>query len=231
MRMLEHPGQGGFRQFLVGLLIAVPLCFLLWWWLQAPLVHGLNRLAGGLMELVMPGAIVEAEVRGGMLVIKTSLRLIDKPDEFLVRPFVTTGRLSIVFPIFLALTLATPVAYGQRVLRALLGSTLLLLPLLLILTLLLVQFLIAFAVNNQAMVTLPALGFYVMQTPYPAWVMHLLGVVRQLSVLVLPVLSPILIWGLLNRDYVLSMVGAGYHRNDRSVSCAEEASTKPGGAV
>ena len=178
----------------------------LWWFvIRDPLIdvlsYGVNVLATGLMA----EHIIDVATQGDVWLVTTSLSTIDNPMSLVGIPIPAT-RFTVSLPLFWGLALATPTAAR---LRQLLLGTLMLLPVVLLMILLLIQFKLGLTINHQpALTEMPSVN-YVLALPYPDLLYHLMGVGRQLAVLILPTLAPLFVWGLLNKRFIRGVVLEG----------------------
>ncbi|MDD3517734.1 MAG: hypothetical protein PHQ14_05255 [Chromatiales bacterium] len=201
-------GTSPLTRFVLRLLVGVPLCVLAWWFLARDGLLALVAGGGGwFAERLMAEHVVLADHIDGILRIRTSLSPLHDPLNLAVIE-VDPARFTLAFPVFWALILATPDA-RQRLLRLVFGTFLLVLPLAILMALLFVQFNLALIINNQPMLTERPPGFYVLALPYPGWAYHLMGVGRQLGLLIMPVVVPVIAWGVLNHRFVQHMIGSG----------------------
>jgi hypothetical protein len=190
----------------------MPLCMSLWWfWLRDYLVLILQQGAGFIVETFMAekvlGLISQLDAKGENIVwlLKTSLSPINDPRQLLAIP-ISTNRFTVSYPLLWGLILATP---GNAKIRQLISGTLILLPVTLIIALLLIQFKLALHINHQPILTEVPSGEYMLTLPYPQYLYYLMVVGRQLAMLVLPTLAPLLVWGLFNRTFILNLIFEG----------------------
>jgi hypothetical protein len=148
---------------------------------------------------------------------------INDPRQLLAVP-ISTNRFTISFPLLWGLILATP---GNAKFRQLIIGTLLLLPICLLIALLLIQFKLALYINHQPILTEVPQGEYMLVLPYPAHWYYLMAVGRQLAVLVLPTLSPLLVWGLFNLVFMRNLIFEGIlARADNKLAISESPAAK-----
>jgi hypothetical protein len=187
-------------------LLFVPLSLVVWWFLaRGVLIRGLEPLTEILLRALWPQWGLNIVSAGNGWVVETTLPVLGRPVQSPPLPLTPT-RFTAPFALFWALVLATP---GARRLRQLLwGTFAALLPLSLLMMVLYFQFNLALAINHQSILTVEPPGYYVLALPYPEWQYHLIGVGRQLALLVLPTLGPLLIWGAFNRDFLRTFVSA-----------------------
>lgn len=203
---MRLPSANPLPRFLLSLLLTAPLCMALWWFaVSEPLVALLAWAADGVASVLLADYVVMIEAQDVGWLLTTSLSPLNQPAA-LVTIAIPAARFTVCLPLFWALTLATPT--GARSRQMLLGS-LLLLPLTLVMGLLFCQFQVGLYVNHQPVLGEKLTIDYVFALPYSAPAYHLLGVGRQLALLVLPTLGPLLVWGLFNKAFIRGVVLAG----------------------
>jgi hypothetical protein len=194
-------------RFLLGLVSLTPLCLGFWWFVGKDyLVVILEKGVSWITQWLMAGNIVGLTSQENIWLLQTSLSTLDMPLNLLVFPVFPT-RVTVCFPLFWGLALATP---GAARLRQILIGTLALLPMALVMLLALIQFKIALHINHQPLLTEAPQGAYVFALPYPDFLYQLMGVGRQMALLVLPTLCPLLVWGLLNRRFIRGVILEGF---------------------
>ena len=116
------------------------------------------------------------------------------------------NRAVVILPLFWGLTLATP---GRALLRRLLFGTLILLPIAFVMMLLYAQFQIAlYRTHLPTLTELPPTD-YALALPDPLLLYYLWGLGRQMAVLVLPIVAPLLVWLLLHRSFLYRIIAGG----------------------
>lgn len=205
------PRSAELRRFGLGLLVAMPAAMAVWWFFAAPyLIQGLKPLVELLMRLLWPQWGLAIEVQNTAWLVHTTLPILEQPLQsavFLLPP----KRFTVAFALFWGLALATPgTAPVTRRLRQLLwGSLAGMLPLVVLMALLYFHFELAVLINHQPSLTVQPPSYHVLALPYPAWQFHLIGVGRQLALLVLPTLGPVLVWAVLNQRFLRAVVLGG----------------------
>lgn len=190
-------------RFAAGVALAMPAGLAFWWFLGLDYCVFVLRHGTALAtEWFMARYIVGLEVKDNAWVLGTSLSPIDNP-LILVGILISPNRFTISFPLFWGLVLATP---GAAKIKQLVAGTLLLVPLALLMLLLWIQFQLGLYINHQAALTQVPPSYYVLAWPYPDYLYHLMGLGRQLSLLVLPTLTPLLLWGWFNRRFIRFLV-------------------------
>ena len=193
-------------RFLVCVVALTPLCLGFWWFFAKDyLVLALERGVSWAAQWLMASNIVSLISQKNVWFLQTSLSTLDRPLDLLVVPIFPT-RVTVCFPLFWGLALATP---GAARLRQILTGTLALLPMALIMLLALIQFKIALLINHQPLLTEVPQKAYVFALPYPDSLYQLMGVGRQMALLVLPTFCPLLVWGLLNRRFIRGVILEG----------------------
>ncbi|MFO1350865.1 MAG: exosortase H-associated membrane protein [Gammaproteobacteria bacterium] len=191
------------RAFGMGLAIAMPCCLAFWWFIaRNHLLLLMEYVIHPLSALLFANHVIGLDSQASLWTLKTSLSPIDNPLNLVAIP-VSTTRFTICFPLLWGLILAMP---ERRKIHQLITGTLLLFPLALLIVLLLIQFKIALYINHQPIVTETPRGPYLLALPYPDFVYYLTAVGRQLAMLVLPTLAPLLIWGVLNFTFMRTLL-------------------------
>jgi hypothetical protein len=199
------PRDPVWRWFL-GTLISVPACLAVWWfYLRDPLLSGLTWAVGAAAPLLWPDTVLDLKMQGGKAwLISLVPTLTDPPRLFTPLP-VSLNRAVAVFPLFWGFTLATP---GRGLARRLLLGTVVLLPVAFIMVLLTTQFHFSlFRTHVPALSLMPPSHFGLVLPDSPT-AFYLWGVGRQLSVLVLPIVAPLLVWLGLHGDFIRNILFA-----------------------
>ena len=202
-------------RFLLGLLIIMPFTMAVWWVvLRDHLVIFLQQGGYLFTQVFMPEKVlgisteVDAKTGAAVWVLKTTLSPLSDPRQLLAIP-ISTSRFTVSFPLFWGLVLATPGQSGAAKARQLGLGTLALIPLTLLIAVLILQFKLALHVNHQPIVTENPIGDYLLVLPYGDTAYYLMAVGRQLAMLVLPTLIPLMTWGLFNRGFIRSVIVEG----------------------
>lgn len=184
----------------------------LWWfWLRDYLILLLQYGATFVIENMMADKIIalvsQLDAKGENIVwgLNTSLSPISDPRNLITIP-ISTNRFTVCFPLFWGLVLSTP---GNAKFKQLIAGTLILLPIALLISLLLIQFKLALYINHQAILTEVPPGEYVLALPFPDYQYYLMAVGRQLAMLVLPTLAPLLVWGAINQTFMRNLIFEG----------------------
>ncbi len=189
------------RFLLRTLLWLVPM-FVLWYVLAPLLLMPVAGWAHLVLSHLFPHAIAAVEQQGTAVDIVTRF-VMAAPADSSASPSIrgqlvfTINALKYAYglPMLLALTLAAPTAWGEKLYRAVMGS-LLLLPI------------PVWGVVCEALKTLvfdmePAVALQMDTTPLTR---ELLALAYQLGYLILPAVTPILIWAALHRDFLGELV-------------------------
>jgi hypothetical protein len=200
------PKPPALRRFVLGLLISLPLALAVWWFLARGLmIWGLEPITELLLRALWPQWGLNLVRAGTGWVVETTVPILGRPLQSATVTLAPT-RFTAAFALFWALVLATPGA--QRLRQLLWGTFAAMLPLVLLMIVLYFQFKLALIINHQPTLTANPPAYYALALPYPEWQYHLIGVGRQLALLVLPTLGPLVIWGVFNRQFLGTFVGA-----------------------
>lgn len=195
-------------RLLLGAALSLPLCLGLWWWaLREPLAQGFGVLLDHVSAWLWPDTIIGLRMQGSMGLLITLLSpLTDPPGLFMTLPM-PLHRASVILPLFWGLTLATP---GPGLLRRLVIGSAILLPVAFVMILLYAQFELALCRTHLPLMTEKPPAVYALALPdSPVWY-HLSGLGRQLAVLVLPVVAPLLTWLLLHWLFLRTVILGGW---------------------
>lgn len=203
-------------RLLLSAALSLPLCLALWWWfLREPLVQGLAYTLGFISPWLWPETVLGIGLAGEMGALVTLLPPLSDPTRFMTLPL-PLGRSTVILPLFWGLVLATP---GRALLRRLLFGTVVLLPVALIMILLYAQFQLALYRTHLPLLTEIPPADYALALPDHPLLYQLQGLGRQLAVLVLPVVAPLLIWLLLHRSFLRTIILGGWlQRSAQTVS-------------
>lgn len=200
------------KVFLAVLLI-MPLTLGVWWFLLRDylvllLQQGVVIASHWLWPDYVLAIDTDTDARSGAIVwiVKTSLSPISDPRQLLAIP-ISTSRFTVSFPLLWGLILATP-THGNKERQLFLGS-LVLVPITLTIALLIIQFKLALNINHEPILTEFPIGDYLLVLPYSSWLYYLMAVGRQVSMLVLPTLAPLMVWGLFNRMFIRGIIFEG----------------------
>lgn len=191
-----------FRGWLIRLVIWLPPLFAAWWWLGLAegVLHGLSILAAMSLPMLfhqIVSEIVRQENQSWMVLTKLVIEHSD-PSSLVVMVISKEKLLHMIFgfPFLWGLLLATQ---GKRV-RRIIWGTLLLIAISLIGIATDLWASLAVIINHQVSfidegVVPPP--FQVSVPPYPEWLLHLSSFARYLSILIVPMIAPVLIWVIL----------------------------------
>ena len=179
------------RNFALKLLLILPPVMALWWlgllpWLEKALEHSVRL---GILWL-MPEHLFGLVSRGEAWELRTSLTPLGNAPGLAVFQIDPT-RFTVSFPLFWTLALATPGKYRIRLLIA--GTVGVLIAVTLNL-MLYIQFKLGITINHLGMFGETPDPNHVLAAPYPDALFYMMGVGRQLSLLVLPTVIPVVVW-------------------------------------
>lgn len=216
---------------LLGAALSLPLCLVLWWWwVREPLIIGLAHAVNLVSPWLWPETVLNVGLRGDLGLIITLLPpLTDSAEMFMALPL-SFNRAVVILPLFWGLTLATP---ARALLHRLLLGAILLLPVVFVMVLLYVQFQIALYRTHLPALTETPPALYALALPDSPATYYLWGLGRQLAVLVLPVIAPLLAWLLLHRAFLRTVILGGWlQRGTRShATCSPSPSVPPDSKV
>jgi len=206
MHRLREP----LARWLLGAALGLPLCLGVWWWLlREPLLVLLAQVVGAVSPWLWPDAVLGLGRQGETGVLISLLPpLTDPPRLFMALPL-SFNRASVILPLFWGLTLATP---GRALPRRLLRGTMVLLPVMIAMVLLDAQFQLALYRTHLPAFTETPPADYALALPDPPTLYYLWGLGRQLAVLVLPVVAPLLVWLALHRAFLSAVIPGGWPR-------------------
>lgn len=201
-------------RLLLGAVLCLPLALGLWWWIvRKPLIEFIVFVLGLVGPWVWPETVLGLGLDGDRgLIVSLLPPLTDSTRMFMALPLYF-DRAAVILPLFWGLTLATP---GRMLPRRLLLGTLTLLPVAFVMVLLYAQFQIAlYRTHLPALMETPPADFALALPDSPASY-YLWGLGRQMAVLVLPVVAPLLAWLLLHRSFLrMVMLGGWLQRRAR----------------
>lgn len=197
-------------RLLLGIAICLPVCLGLWWWaIRKPLAAWLGHGVGLTSQWLWPESVLGVGLDGDKgLIVSLLPPLTDSARMFMALPL-PFNRATVILPLFWGLTLATP---GRALLRRLLLGTLVLLPVVYVMVLLYVQFQLALYRTHLPLLTETPPADYALALPDSPALYHLWGLGRQLAVLVLPVVAPLLAWLSLHRPFLRTVILGGLLR-------------------
>ena len=197
MMLPHHP----VHRFLIKVLLWLPICFLLWYWLAEFWIFPIRLAMDSLFSAFLPAVIDSIEGHGPLLEVVTRLKTSQMPGmaaqgilTFEVSPLVYAYSL----PLYAALTLAAPaVSKGRKALYLLIGL-LVLLP---------------FIAWGSGFDTLKQLAFALgaETAPYVDFTgirRELIGWGYQFGTLILPGVAPLALWIALHRGFLEELAPA-----------------------
>lgn len=217
-----HRPRDPLLRFLLGAVLCLPLSLAAWWWFaREPLAQGLGYAVSLASRWLWPEAVLGIGVEGDRgLIISLIQPLLDSPQLFmaLLLPF---NRATVILALFWGLTLATP---GRGLFRRLLIGTCSLLPIIFAGLLLYVQFQLALYRTHLPILTEIPPSDFALALPDSPILYYLWGLGRQLAVLVLPVLAPLLAWLALHRSFLQKIIPDGFLRRGIAAAPRQSAS-------
>ncbi|KAA6187802.1 hypothetical protein F2Q65_00735 [Thiohalocapsa marina] len=205
------PPSAELRRFGLGLLLAMPVAMALWWFLLAPyLMLAMEPLVEWTLRLLWPQWGLGLEAKETLWQVNTTLPILEQPLRSAVFGL-PWKRFSVAFALFWGLALATPGARPvlRRVRQLLLGSLAGIAPLVILMAVLYFHFELAVLINHRPYLTVQPPPYHVLALPYADWQFHLIGVGRQLALLILPTLGPVAVWAALNQPFLRAVVLSG----------------------
>jgi hypothetical protein len=192
-----HQPRNTFRRWLFQLVLwLVPLCTI-WWWLGGAdwFLRVLSLLADAVLPQWVFADVQQILWQGNQTWrVRTHLGIVNSPESLII--FLSKERLTHIvlgFPLLWSLLLATA---GPKRLRLVLG-TLLLAGLSLLGVAAHIWAFMAVVLNHRASVIDEGLippRFTLLAAPYPDWQFHLSSFAYYLAAIVVPLISPVLIW-------------------------------------
>jgi hypothetical protein len=190
--------RGQLRDFLLACLLWLPTAFLAWYWLAPAIQVGAWVVADLARGLLLPQLVSAIEVDGRLFEVVTRIPASSATPNAVLAFAVDPLIYSCGMPLFAGLCLASPGSFAVTLGRLAAG----------ILALVPVQ---AFGV---LMTILKMLAFDLVTDAGRAWAIgagsrEAIALAYQLSSLVLPGVAALVLWALLNRDFVLQMTRRG----------------------
>ena len=200
--------------WLLSVAVGVAVCQILWWWLlREPASTGLAEAVGLIAPFLWPDSVLEIRIQDHQAwIIGLTPTLTDPPRLFTVLPL-RLNRALAIFPLFWGLTLATP---GRGLARRFLLGTALLLPVALGMALLLVEFELALHRTHLPIFSCVPPSDFLLALPDSPAVYYLWGFGRQLAVLVLPMMAPLLVWLGLHETFWRTLLPTGAPTSHRT---------------
>ncbi len=186
------------RQFVLAAILWLPMAFFLWFLLASPVVWPVARLADLLVPQLLPHAIASVELQGSLLEVETRLLTEAGPGGqqglliLDVRPLIYAWCL----PLFFGLVMATPLDARRRLLQLCIGMPVLWL----IVTwgaIFDIFKLLAFDAGPLGAAAISSAGFSV----------DFVALGYQFGYLILPAVTPVALWVLMNRQFLEDLVG------------------------
>jgi hypothetical protein len=192
------------KAFLGKILLWLPLSFTAWYLLASLLLWPVTLLVGAIFSLFYPGAIETVAQHGTLLDVNTRFSSDLAPDAqlssgreggllyFTLNPL----KFGYCLPLLLALQLATPGRFGRKFGLFAIGAAILV-P---------VQ---SWGIYFETLVTLVfRLGPVIAQSMgTTALSREGIALSYQLGVLILPSVTPLLVWATLNQDFIVNLAG------------------------
>ncbi len=186
------------RQFILAAVLWLPMAFFLWFLFDGPVIWPVARLADLLLPQILPNAISAVVQTGQLLEVETRLLTEAGPGGqrgllvLDVRPLIYAWCL----PLFVGLAMATPLPGGRRWLQFLIGV-----PVLWLVITWGVVFdvfkLLAFDAGPLGASAIVAAGLSV----------DVVALGYQFGYLILPAVTPVSLWVLMNRRFLETLVG------------------------
>jgi hypothetical protein len=213
----------------LGAALGLTLSLGLWWWfVRKPLINLLVHALGLVGPWLWPETVLGIGLEGDKgLIVSLLPPLTDSARMFMALPL-SFNRAAVILPLFWGLTLATP---GRALVRRLLLGTLLLLPVAFVMVLLYAQFQLALYRTHLPALTETPPADYALALPDSPLAYYFWGLGRQMAVLVLPVVAPLLAWLGLHRPFLRTVILGGLlrrgARSDATPPAAPPASLEP----
>lgn len=201
------------RPFLLRAALLLPLAFVFWHWARLPVLGAFQGLADALWPSLFPHGLAWVEATGDAgWVVHTGWPVSPAAGQRLlvVLELRTLARLVAGFPLLLALGLATP---GFKWRQLALGVALLAAISWVALT--------CYAWHVLAVASGTRVSFVddslrplhaIALAPYPAWQYYLSGYLMYLAVLIIPFVTPLVLWAWLFRRFVRRLVVGAQRR-------------------
>ena len=191
--------QRPIQSFMLGVLVLLPMTFVIWYWTAVVHLAPLTWLTEQLLQLTFPQSVLWLKLDGSTLVLASNFgmdasgTIVSPPvsDDlmgFHLNPLIYTFSLPLLF----ALILATPASHKWQ---QLLWASFIWLPM---------------AVFSMFFSVLKVLCFDVgaafqQQQALSAWSLDVIALAYQTGTLILPMIAPLVIWMALNRGFLLSL--------------------------
>lgn len=187
------------KELLLGALLWLPMCFFLWFWLASPLVLPVTWLSGLALHVALGDLIADVTQFGYVIEVTTRIRPAIAAADGEGVPVVALDVNPMIYgyglPLFTGLTLATPMAVRRRLVQILIGYA----------ALVPVQ---AWGVFWQVMRTVGLdLGEPGTEAVRQAgFNLELIALCYQFGYLILPSVTPVVIWVLGNRAFLERLI-------------------------
>jgi hypothetical protein len=194
-------------RWLLGAILSLPIALAVWWQgIREPLIKGLAQAVDRVTPWLWSDTVLGIALSGERILLISLLPPLNDSAPLFVALPLSFNRAVVILPLFWGLTLATP---GRGLLRRLLLGTLLLLPVAFVMGLLYAQFQIAlYRTHLPTLTELPPID-YALALPDSPTIYYLWGLGRQMAVLVLPIVAPLLVWLLLHRSFLHKVIAGG----------------------
>jgi hypothetical protein len=191
----------------LGTALSLPLCLGLWWWLlREPLAILLGHGVTFISPWLWPDSVLGVGRRGELGLLLTLTPPLTDPPHLLMALPLPLNRAAVILPLFWGLTLATP---GRALLRRMAVGSAILSPVIFAMILLYAQFQLALYRTHLPLFTETPPADYALALPDSPVGYYLWGLGRQLAMLVLPVVAPLLTWLALHQDFLNSIIPGG----------------------
>lgn len=188
------------KEMLLSALLWLPLCFFLWFYLASPIIFPVSTLAGWVMTGLFPDLILELKQFGYVLEVTTRIgadvgQVPGRSGTPVVALDVNPMIYAYGLPLLVGLVMAAPVSPGRRALQIGVGYVVLL-PVQVWGVCWEILKILAFDIGSQGADAVAATGL----SP------NLIALCYQFGYLILPAVTPVAAWILLNRPFLESLV-------------------------
>lgn len=186
------------RQFVLGAMLWLPMCFFLWAVFSSVVVWPAARIADAVLPWLVPDGVTGVVQLGAAIEIETSLQPPVTPGEPVGVLVLTASPLIYAWclPLFAGLVIATPLRGGQRALQLVVGMTALWL-------------VVAWGAVFEALKLLAfdsgPLGLAAISKA--GWTPDGIALGYQFGYLILPATAPVIAWILFNARFLETLVG------------------------
>lgn len=188
------------KEMLLSALLWLPLCFFLWFYLASPIIFPVSTLAGWVMTGLFPDLILELKQFGYVLEVTTRIGAELGPEAGRSgTPVVALDINPMIYayglPLLAGLVMATPVSPGRRALQIGVGY-LVLLPVQVWGVCWEILKILAFDIGSRGAEAVAAVGLNA----------NAIALCYQFGYLILPAVTPVVVWILLNRPFLEVLV-------------------------